>query len=1125
MNWQGELQLNEYPSASHTGLSSPGIGIPSQQHFTGPWLSQQLLLTSSLGLISLLSFSLLVKRKSWRSYLSPISRNKEWSAAERQDRQLNQGEGTRLGRLLSSVGLQWLAVTLFTSDVAVAHLSGPPTSSIDALSLLKFFRFGTRLFACMSLWSILVLMPVNWRENGWLDGVKPSDERDPQRKERTGASSGLVMQATWSSLRMLAGSRQPSHEDKKPVPIPPGSSTTPILVPTSLYDAVHLVTTFLFSGLLLHLLTTRTSALLAHHQRILHSMHSTLPARSILIRSLPPRLQSSKALRAFFDTSLEFPTVKAWVLPDVGSGLRKLLAQREKALRDLEKAWVSWIGNPVKPEFRQEWQPNAIEARIRARTQHVLAGQERLPERGWLVKSGSRSVSSETPPETLAEEGQTTTEGSLHSMREGVGNQYETMPDIHADAAYGPPSFAASRPLRRVQLFSRRKVDLLSDLEVQFVKFDAALAVIRKKMLDGEWKDIPVGFVEFQNAREALISSQVLFFEQAGFCKTTLAPDNRNIIWRNVGMPEPERRIRQVFVSIAITLLYIFYLPPLFFLGTLLSPGFFSKYIPGFYKLLSASPRLEALVSTSLPSLVLVAFNAGLPMLLESTAVWQGIKTKSDVELSVLKKYHIFLVTSVIFVFFITTTAFGVLLDLSSNPMAILDKLSLSLPQARNFSLSYVILQSLTVLPLQLLSLPILLLSSFYVMVAKTPREHAEAHPAPIFKAGYAYSQALIVATLGMLYSIVKPQVTIFAAVYFAVGYVVYKYKLLFVFYPPPSSSTGQRITIGVLRPRLIFAVFLFQSFQLSLFSLHGNVTAVFLILPLMGTTLWYARYLRKRFDRLERYEALDGALEADRTPERFTDERTTQRNQAKALVVGGHEDLQADSCSEMPREWPMTHDGSDEHGHDDDPSSEWRQAQQGTLTGTSTPSEVASLADTPKKQAALFKKIWSPVGRLKRNRSRRGTLPSVETEDLSIDESGENVRNVEASQPRMRAGLHSGDSHSSRRLIYHRPGSRFTNYREASGMSEATGFNSLPGLWEQSRFSSRSRQRCLDEREDALSENEDSSGSEYWNSPSEDGREEQSGGERANTYEHPLIHGRLRQIWLPSAFRSRSSR
>ena len=45
---------------------------------------------------------------------------------------------------------------------------------------------------------------------------------------------------------------------------------------------------------------------------------------------------------------------------------------------------------------------------------------------------------------------------------------------------------------------------------------------------------------------------------------------------------------------------------------------------------------------------------------------------------------------------------------------------------------------------------------------------------------GVVYPQAILMFVITMLYSVVQPLIVIFGAIYFGVGYVVYKYKLLF---------------------------------------------------------------------------------------------------------------------------------------------------------------------------------------------------------------------------------------------------------------------------------------------------------------------------------------------------------
>lgn len=119
-----------------------------------------------------------------------------------------------------------------------------------------------------------------------------------------------------------------------------------------------------------------------------------------------------------------------------------------------------------------------------------------------------------------------------------------------------------------------------------------------------------------------------------------LAPEPRDIIWSNVSLPPMERRLRQLLVSAFTFALFAFYIPPLTFLASFLSPGYIRKYVPWLWKILKRDERLKALVSTSLPSVVLIAFNALLPLVLEWTAYLQGLRAKSHVEMSVLKRYR-----------------------------------------------------------------------------------------------------------------------------------------------------------------------------------------------------------------------------------------------------------------------------------------------------------------------------------------------------------------------------------------------------------------------------------------------------------------------------------------------------
>lgn len=366
----------------------------------------------------------------------------------------------------------------------------------------------------------------------------------------------------------------------------------------------------------------------------------------------------------------------------------------------------------------------------------------------------------------------------------------------------------------------------------------------------------------FVDASSAQIASQTVHYPLPGFCSTSLAPEPRDIVWSNVSLPPGERRTRQLMVSFLLFFIFIAYLPPLLFLASLLSPDAINKYAPWLMKWLEKDERLKALITNSLPAIVLSGFNALMPLFLEWSGYLQGLKSRSLIEYSVMKKYHVFLMVSVIFIFLITRTAWGVLEELAENPLSILQKFSQELPQARHFSLSYVVLQSLAILPIQLLQLPVILSRSWQRIWTRTPREHAELNAPPQLFMGTVYPQALIVFTLCILYGVVSPIINLFGAIYFGIGYVVYKYKLMFVFYKSYESK-GQAFPLSA--QRCIWALVLFQIFQLSLFSIRKQILMSFLSFPLLVFTIWFGHHLYKTFEPLSDHVNLASIAEVSR--------------------------------------------------------------------------------------------------------------------------------------------------------------------------------------------------------------------------------------------------------------------
>jgi len=103
---------------------------PRNIRYDGPWLQQQLILSSSIGIISFLLFSL-IRRKS-PALFAPRTKLKGF---------------TPHTRGIDDGIFSWIWPTLKTEEIKILHIVG-----LDAAILLSFFKMGFWVFFFLSLW-------------------------------------------------------------------------------------------------------------------------------------------------------------------------------------------------------------------------------------------------------------------------------------------------------------------------------------------------------------------------------------------------------------------------------------------------------------------------------------------------------------------------------------------------------------------------------------------------------------------------------------------------------------------------------------------------------------------------------------------------------------------------------------------------------------------------------------------------------------------------------------------------------------------------------------------------------------------------------------------------------------
>ncbi|KAG8881367.1 hypothetical protein FRB97_009632 [Tulasnella sp. 331] len=563
---------------------------------------------------------------------------------------------------------------------------------------------------------------------------------------------------------------------------------------------------FLFTGII-SLLSLR--ALHQNYRRFIRSrqlfslelVHS-IAARTVMVTNLPNHLQGERTLAVYFE-NMSLPVESVSQVREIGS-LRDLIDRRSATLLQLENAWTDYVGNPS-----------------------TVAAYD-----------PSQNVRMDTSP--LVD----ITDSESQRQRLVVPHQ--------------------SRPTLRPGWLTR-KVDALEYWEARFRELDE---LVRQRRKNGKFKATHAAFVTFETSSSAQIACQVVHAPYHSQCITVLAPEPRDIIWSNMTHSSRNLRTRELIVAGIMILLLLFWIVPISALATLLSYKEIKKALPWLGRFIDLNDTVRALVQTSLPSLAVVSLNASLPFLLEWLCYVEGHRARSWVEYSLLKKYFLFLLINVVFIFLLASTYWNLLRDLANEPISIPEKLATSLTKgsAKHFFLNYVVLQGLGIMPLQLLNLGVVVPRILYRLFwTRTPRDYAELNAPPMVNYGAVYPQAILVFVITVLYSVIQPLILIFGTIYFGVAYVVYKYKLLFVFYKP-YESRGQAWPITF--NRLIWGVVLFQILMTGLFIVMKAGVFAGLMVPLIAFTVYWGWTTSRDFAPLSEYVSLSSTFDVQRGEE-----------------------------------------------------------------------------------------------------------------------------------------------------------------------------------------------------------------------------------------------------------------
>ncbi|KAF9584085.1 hypothetical protein BGW38_007635 [Lunasporangiospora selenospora] len=534
-------------------------------------------------------------------------------------------------------------------------------------------------------------------------------------------------------------------------------------------------------------------------RRYLLKRAKTITNRTVMIVGLPPYLQSDRALATFYE-SLGVGTVESAHVVRHVSRLKRLLEQRAFALRALELVYTEYYGNP---SSRKDFDPDKI-----------LQENERLLE-------------------NLHQEN--TTVDADGTNRDGPRPNSEL-----TSASYSPKKRPTIR-LGFLGLFGK-KVDKIDHRREVFATLDKA---VQKMRLSRIYTMASIGFVTFEDMHSAQILAQTVNTRETLSCETSLAPEPRDVYWNNLNLPPTELTVRSLIINVNVFLMVFFWAGPVSLFSSFLNLESLEKLIPGISVLADKSPIIKSLIQGFLPTVGVIVFLAVVPLVLVSLCRQQGCRSHSEIARSLYNKYFAFIFVNIVLVFTIVGTWAQAANKVYHNLGELTLILATSLPRVAPFFVNFIILRGIGLFPLQLLQIGDVFNQVFQGVLSRTPRDYAEMRAPPQLPYGVVYANATLVFVIILIYSCIKPLILIFGVIYFAVGYVVFKYQLLYVYFHP-NESGGQ--TWPMVYNRLTVGLFIFQLMMLGLFFLKQSYFFGALLAPLPVATAYFWYWTTKMY-------------------------------------------------------------------------------------------------------------------------------------------------------------------------------------------------------------------------------------------------------------------------------------
>lgn len=290
-------------------------------------------------------------------------------------------------------------------------------------------------------------------------------------------------------------------------------------------------------------------------------------------------------------------------------------------------------------------------------------------------------------------------------------------------------------------------------------------------------------FIQFHNQLAAHLACQAVIFEDpqlAGLSAIEIDP--RDINWHNLGISWQQSLLRHVIATAINVVLIVGWTFPVAVIGMVSQLDYLPDLLPGFEWIDLIPARLRLIISGVLPAIAMSVMMGIAPVLFRQLAKFKGYSTTVEINQDVQSYLFPFFFIQAFLVVAISRGTTAVIAQVVHLPFTMLTLLAYNVPKGANYFYSYLFLQGLAVSG-EILLQAAQLVKMYLVrpLFTKTAHDKFRAMTAvdPL-DWGSTYPSTTVLAVIGLVYSVIAPLITIFAAVSFSLLYLAYKYRILY---------------------------------------------------------------------------------------------------------------------------------------------------------------------------------------------------------------------------------------------------------------------------------------------------------------------------------------------------------